>query len=156
MIGVFDRSHYEDVLIARVHRLASADEIERRYAAIVDFEKRLTDAGTHIVKVMLQISRDEQRKRLMARLDRSDKHWKYNPADIDERRRWRDYMDAYQVAFERTSTADAPWFVVPADRKWYARLAVQQLLIRALQDIDPRWPAATFDVDAERKRLLTS
>jgi polyphosphate kinase 2 (PPK2 family) len=92
----------------------------------------------------------------MARLDRRDKHWKYNPDDIDERRLWSDYMDAYQVVFEQTSTADAPWFVVPADRKWYARLAVQQLLIRALQDIDPRWPVATFDVDAERKRLLTS
>jgi len=156
MVGVFDRSHYEDVLIGRVRRLAPADEIERRYGAIVDFEKRLTDAGTHIVKVMLHISRDEQLKRLMARLDRPDKHWKYNPGDIDERRRWADYMDAYQVAFERTSTADAPWFVVPANHKWYARLAVQQLLIRALQDIDPHWPAATFDVDAERKRLLTS
>ncbi|GAA4342485.1 polyphosphate kinase 2 family protein [Microbacterium rhizosphaerae] len=156
MIGVFDRSHYEDVLIGRVRRLASADEIERRYGAIVDFEKRLTDAGTRVVKVMLHISRDEQRTRLMARLDRPDKHWKYNPGDIDERRLWPDYMDAYQVAFERTSTADAPWFVVPANRKWYARLAVQQLLIRALQDIDPRWPAATYDVDAERKRLLVS
>jgi PPK2 family polyphosphate:nucleotide phosphotransferase len=156
MIGVFDRSHYEDVLIGRVRRLAPADEIERRYGAIVDFEKRLTDAGTHIVKVMLHISREEQRKRMMARLDRPDKHWKYNPGDIDERRLWPDYMDAYQVAFDRTSTGDAPWYVVPANRKWYARLAVQHLLIRALKDIDPRWPVATFDVDAERKRLLSS
>ncbi|MDL9981584.1 polyphosphate kinase 2 family protein [Microbacterium sp. ASV49] len=155
-IGVFDRSHYEDVLIGRVRELAPAEEIERRYGAIVDFEKRLTDAGTRIVKVMLHISHDEQRNRLMARLDRPDKHWKYNPGDVDERLRWPAYMDAYQVAFDRTSTTDAPWHVVPANHKWYARLAVQQLLIRALDDIDPQWPAATFDVETERARLAAS
>ncbi|KAA9111469.1 polyphosphate kinase 2 family protein [Microbacterium rhizomatis] len=153
MIGVFDRSHYEDVLIGRVRSLAPADEIERRYGAINDFEKRLTDAGTRVVKVMLHISRDEQRDRLMERLDRPDKHWKYNPGDVDERELWAQYMDAYQVAFERTSTDYAPWYVVPANRKWYARLAVQALLLETLEGIDPQWPTATFDVDAEKARL---
>ena len=139
-IGVFDRSQYEDVLIGRVRQLAPPEEIERRYSAINDFEKRVADAGTRIVKVMLHISYEEQGERLMERLERPDKHWKYNPGDIDERVRWPQYMDAYQTVFERTSTAHAPWHVVPANRKWYARLAVQQLLLEALREIDPQWP----------------
>lgn len=155
-IGVFDRSHYEDVLIGRVRQLAPAEEIERRYGAINDFEKRVTDAGTRIVKVMLHISPDEQKERLMERLDRPDKHWKYNPGDVDERTLWLDYMDAYQVVFERTSTPEAPWHVVPANRKWYARLAVQALLLEALEAIDPQWPAADFDVAAEKARLAAT
>jgi PPK2 family polyphosphate:nucleotide phosphotransferase len=156
MIGVFDRSHYEDVLIGRVRRLAPPDEIERRYDAINAFEKKVTDSGTRIVKVMLAISRDEQKERLTERLDRPDKHWKYNPGDVDERLLWDDYMAAYQAAFERTSTSHAPWHVVPANRKWYARLAVQLLLLEALEDIDPQWPLATFDVEAEQARLAAS
>ncbi|MFT4229973.1 MAG: polyphosphate kinase 2 family protein [Microbacterium sp.] len=155
-IGVFDRSHYEDVLVARVRGLAPAAEIERRYGAINDFEKRLTDAGTRIVKVMLHISSDEQRDRLADRLARQDKHWKYNPGDIAERELWADYMDAYQVALDRTSSDWAPWHVVPANRKWYARLAVQDLLLQALEDIGPKWPKATFDVAAERRRLAAT
>ncbi|WP_194410669.1 polyphosphate kinase 2 family protein [Microbacterium cremeum] len=156
IIGVFDRSHYEDVLIGRVRRLAPADEIERRYGAINEFEKRVTDAGTRVVKVMLHISPEEQKERLMERLDRPDKHWKYNPGDVDERELWPQYMAAYQTVFERTSTTYAPWYVVPADRKWYARLAVQHLLLEALEDIDPQWPAATFDVAVEKQRLAAS
>ena len=152
-IGVFDRSHYEDVLIGRVRRLASEEEIERRYGAIADFERRVGASGIRIVKVMLHISPDEQKARLMERLDRPDKHWKYNPGDVDERQLWPQYMDAYQQVFERTSTDHAPWFVVPANRKWYARLAVQNLLLEALEDIDPQWPKADFDVEAEKKRL---
>lgn len=155
-IGVFDRSHYEDVLIGRVRSLAPAEEIERRYDAIVDFEKRVVESGTRIVKVMLDISRDEQKKRLMERLDRPEKHWKFNPGDTDERLLWDDYMAAYDTAFERTSTDAAPWYVIPANRKWYARLAVQELLLAALRDIDPQWPLADYDVDAERKRLAAS
>ena len=155
-IGVFDRSHYEDVLIGRVRSLAPADEIERRYDAIVDFEKRVVESGTRIVKVMLDISRDEQKKRLMERLDRPEKHWKFNPGDTDERLLWDDYMAAYDTVFERTSTDAAPWYVIPANRKWYARLAVQELLLAALRDIDPQWPLADYDVDAERKRLAAS
>ncbi|MEJ1154942.1 polyphosphate kinase 2 family protein [Microbacterium marmarense] len=155
-IGVFDRSHYEDVLIGRVRELAAPDEIERRYGAINDFEKRLTDSGVRVVKVMLNISREEQKSRLAERLERPDKYWKYNPGDVDERQLWDDYMAAYQTVFERTSTEHAPWYVVPANRKWYARLAVQHLLLEALEDIDPRWPAATFDVAAEKARLAAS
>jgi len=153
MIGVFDRSHYEDVLIGRVHGLAAPEEIERRYGAIVDFERRLVDRGIRVVKVMLHISYEEQGERLMERLDRPDKHWKYNPGDVSERTHWADYQEAYQIAIERTSTDDAPWFVVPANRKWYARLAVQELLLETLELIDPQWPAATFDVAAEKERL---
>jgi len=155
-IGVFDRSHYEDVLIGRVKGLADEAEIERRYQAIVDFEKRVAASGTRIIKVMLHISNDEQKARLAERLDRPDKHWKYNPGDVDERMRWDDYMAAYQTVFERTSTDEAPWYVVPANRKWYARLAVQELLIDVLESIDPQWPAADFDVEAEKKRLAAS
>ncbi|MFF8186499.1 polyphosphate kinase 2 family protein [Microbacterium sp. NPDC016588] len=155
-LGVFDRSHYEDVLIGRVRSLAPADEIERRYGAIVAFEAEAAELGIRVVKVMLHISKDEQRERLASRLDRPEKHWKYNPSDVDERALWDEYMDAYQVALERTSTPLAPWHVVPADRKWYARLAVQRLLIDALADIDPQWPAADYDVATEKQRLAES
>lgn len=155
-IGVFDRSHYEDVLIGRVRQLAEPDEIERRYGAINDFERELTDSGTSIVKVMLHLGRDEQKKRLQARLDRPDKHWKYNPGDVDERLLWDDYQDAYQIVLDRTSTDHAPWFVVPADKKWYARLAVQRLLIGALAEFKLGWPVADFDVEGEKARLAAS
>ena len=155
-IGVFDRSHYEDVLIGRVRQLAAPEEIERRYGAIVDFEDRLAERRVHIVKVMLHISGDEQKARLAERLERPDKHWKYNPGDVDERELWPAYMDAYQAVFDRTSTDRAPWFVVPANHKWYARLAVQALLIEVLERIDPQWPAADFDVEAEKARLAAT
>ena len=155
-IGVFDRSHYEDVLIGRVRQLATPEEIERRYGAIVDFEDRLAERRVHLVKVMLHISGDEQKARLTERLERPDKHWKYNPGDVDERELWPAYMDAYQAVFDRTSTDRAPWFVVPANHKWYARLAVQALLIEVLERIDPQWPAADFDVEAEKARLAAT
>lgn len=156
VIGVFDRSHYEDVLIGRVRSLATPDELERRYGAIVDFERRLVDRGVRVVKVMLHIGKDEQKERLAERLERPDKHWKYNPGDVDERLLWDSYQEAYQIAIERTSTVHAPWHVVPANHKWYARLAVQQLLLDALESIDPEWPAADFDVEHEKSRLAES
>ena len=156
IIGVFDRSHYEDVLIGRVREFAPPDEFERRYGAINNFEKKLTDAGTRVIKVMLHISRDEQKHRLMRRLERPDKHWKYNPGDVDERKLWPKYMEAYQTVFERTSTPYAPWFVVPANHKWYARIAVQHLLLEALEEINPKWPAATYVIEAEKARLAAS
>ena len=155
-IGVFDRSHYEDVLIGRVRELADGPEIERRYDAINEFEARVAASGTRIIKVMLHISPEEQKARLMERLERPDKHWKYNPGDVDERMLWPQYMEAYQTVFDRTSTEAAPWYVVPANSKWFARLSVQELLLAALEDIDPRWPAADFDVEAEKKRLAAS
>ncbi|WAB84232.1 polyphosphate kinase 2 family protein [Microcella daejeonensis] len=156
MIGVFDRSHYEDVLIARVRSLAEPAVIQRRYGEIRDFERRVADGGTRLVKVMLHISPEEQKARLAERLDRPDKHWKYNPGDVDERLLWPDYMAAYERAIAETDADHAPWYVVPADRKWFARLAVQQLLIEALRDIDPQWPTADFDVEAEKARLAAS
>ncbi|MCK9792403.1 polyphosphate kinase 2 family protein [Isoptericola sp. 4D.3] len=155
-IGVFDRSHYEDVLIGKVRGLASDDEIERRYDAINAFEQRVVDRGVHLVKVMLHISSEEQKVRLGKRLERPDKHWKYNPGDVDERLLWPRYMEAFQTVFERTSTPQAPWYVVPANAKWYARVAVQALLLDALERIDPQWPAATFDVEHEKARLAAS
>ena len=153
MIGVFDRSHYEDVLIVRVHELVPESVWSPRYEAINAFEHEVVAAGTVVIKVMLHISPQEQLKRLAARLDRPDKYWKYNPGDVDERERWADYMQAYQAALTLCSTEQAPWYVVPADRKWYARLAVHELLVSALRGIDPQWPPADFDVAAEQARL---
>jgi PPK2 family polyphosphate:nucleotide phosphotransferase len=152
-VGVFDRSHYEDVLIVRVRQLAPPEEVERRYGAINEFEQRLTESGTRIVKCMLHISADEQKERLQARLDDPTKHWKYNPQDVDERELWPAYREAYEIALERTNTDHAPWHVIPADRKWYRNVAVARLLHQTLTDLDPQWPKADFDVAAEKKRL---
>ena len=153
MIGVFDRSHYEDVLIVRVHNLVPEQVWAGRYELINEFEAEVAATGTTIVKVMLHISPEEQAARLAERLDRPDKHWKYNPGDLDERARWDEYMQAYQTALTRCSPDAAPWHVVPADKKWFARLAVQRLLLDALEEIDPQWPPADFDVEAEKARL---
>lgn len=155
-IGVFDRSHYEDVLIARVHDLVPKTQGSRRYTEINTFEQDVADAGTTIIKVMLHISRDEQEERLAERLDRPDKHWKFSPGDIDERAHWEEYQEAYQVAIDRCSTDVAPWYVVPADRKWYARLAVMHLLKEHLEAMDLQWPEADFDVEEQRTRLTRS
>jgi PPK2 family polyphosphate:nucleotide phosphotransferase len=152
-IGVFDRSHYEDVLVVRVHELAPADELEGRYDEINTFESELIDAGTSVVKVAMFVSLDEQKARLTERLQRPDKFWKYNPGDLDERKLWPSYQEAYQVMLERTSTQKAPWYVLPCDKKWYARLAVTELLIEALTAMNLSWPAADFDLEAERKRV---
>jgi PPK2 family polyphosphate:nucleotide phosphotransferase len=152
-IAVFDRSHYEDVLIVRVHNLVPPEVWGVRYDEINAFEKQLVDGGTTVVKVALIISRDEQKQRLAKRLERPDKYWKYNPKDVDERRLWPGYMEAYQAMLDKTSTPYAPWYVVPADKKWYTRLAVTELLIDALNGLDLSWPSADFDVEAEKKRL---
>lgn len=156
IIGVFDRSHYEEVLIHRVRGLSPLAEVEQRYAMINEFEAKVAAGGTRIIKVMLHISKEEQEKRLKERLERPDKYWKYNPGDVDDRAFWDEYQHAYQLVFERTSTEIAPWYVVPADRKWYARIAVQHLLIGTLAAIDPQWPKATFDVESEKRRLEES
>jgi PPK2 family polyphosphate:nucleotide phosphotransferase len=156
MIGVFDRSHYEAVLIHRVRGLSTPEEVEARYDIINAFEKEVAATGTAIVKVMLHISAEEQKARLMARLDDPSKHWKYNPGDIDERAFWPAYMEAYEIALRRTTTDVAPWYVVPADHKWYARLAVQQLMLDALRGLKLEWPKADYDVEAEKVRLAAS
>jgi len=155
-IGVFDRSHYEDVLIHRVRGFSTPEVIEERYGLIRDFEEELVASGTTIVKVMLHISPEEQKQRLTDRLNDPAKQWKYNPGDVDERLLWTAYMEAYEIAIDRTSTDAAPWHVVPANHKWYARLAVQRLLLDALRSLDLQWPAADYDVEAEKARLAAT
>jgi PPK2 family polyphosphate:nucleotide phosphotransferase len=155
-VGVFDRSHYEDVLVARVNKLARPEVIERRYDAINKFEQDLVDSGCTVMKVMLHISSDEQKARLMERLDRPDKHWKYNPGDVDERAKWGDYQRAYEIALERCNTDAAAWSVVPADRKWYRNLAVTHLLVEHLKGMKLSWPPADFDIKLEKKRLAAT
>ena len=155
-IGVFDRSQYEDVLIVRVHDIVPREVWMKRYAQINAWERKVAASGTRIVKVMLHISKDEQKARLSERLARPDKYWKYNPGDVDERGHWLSYMEAYQAIMDKTSTVGAPWHVVPANRKWYARLAVANLVLDALKGMDPQWPPADFDVAAEQKRLAES
>jgi PPK2 family polyphosphate:nucleotide phosphotransferase len=152
-IGIFDRSHYEDVLVVKVHELAPPAEIERRYDAINAFEQRLVEDGTTLVKCMLHISADEQRERLLARLDDPTKQWKFKPGDVDERARWDDYQAAYATALERCNTTAAPWYVVPSDRKWYRNWAIAQLLLEALRSLDLDWPAPDYDVAEQRARL---
>jgi PPK2 family polyphosphate:nucleotide phosphotransferase len=153
VLGVFDRSHYEDVLVARVRHFGTPEVIERRYGIINEFEASLVAGGTAVIKVMLHISPAEQKSRLAARLDDPTKYWKFNPGDLDDRSAFGAFMEAYQIAITRTSTDAAPWYVVPADHKWYARLAVQQLLIEALRGFDQDWPAADFDVTEQKARL---
>jgi PPK2 family polyphosphate:nucleotide phosphotransferase len=152
-IGIFDRSHYEDVLVVKVHELAPAAEVERRYDAINDFEQRLVDGGTTLVKCMLHISADEQRERLLARLDDPTKQWKFKPGDVDERARWDDYRAAYETALERCNTEAAPWYVVPSDRKWYRNWAIAQLLLETLRSLDLDWPTPDYDVAEQCARL---
>ncbi|HEX4978033.1 MAG TPA: PPK2 family polyphosphate kinase, partial [Nocardioides sp.] len=154
LIGVFDRSHYEDVLIARVRSLVDTDRLDKRYDAINAFEQRLVDEGTLVVKCMLHISPEKQEERLLERLDQPEKHWKFNPGDVDERVLWPAYQDAYEIALERCNTETAPWHLVPADRKWYRNWAVATLLHEALQTMDLAWPTADFDVAEQRARLL--
>ncbi|WP_037176417.1 polyphosphate kinase 2 family protein [Rhodococcus sp. UNC363MFTsu5.1] len=155
-LGVFDRSHYEDVLVVRVHNLVPPDVWEPRYEEINTFERELVESGTTIVKVAMFVSLDEQKARLAERLERPDKYWKFNPGDITERGYWPEYQKAYQAMLDRTSTDHAPWHVVPCDRKWYSRLAVTELLIDALEKLDLDWPPADFDIEVEKARLAES
>ena len=149
----FDRSHYEDVLAARVRGLADAAEIERRYGAIDDFERAYVESGGVIVKCLLHIDRDVQADRLRSRLDDPTKHWKFDPSDLDDRELWPQYLDAYETVLERCSTDVAPWFVVPSGRKWYRNWAVAALLLEHMRTLDLHWPEASFDVEAARERL---
>ncbi len=139
-IGIFNRSHYEDVLITRVHGWITDKEAEHRLRQIRDFEKTLTNNGTRILKFFLHISKEEQKKRLLARLDNPDKRWKFGLQDLKERRHWKAYQKAYEEALSATSTEEAPWFVVPANHKWYRNLVVADRLVHALEDMDPRPP----------------
>ncbi len=142
---VFNRSHYEDVLIVRVKGWAPPDEIERRYEHIAAFERLLAENRTRVVKLMLHVSKAYQLERLRRRLERPDKHWKFNPADLKERERWDDYMRAFETALEKTSTDAAPWYVVPSEKRWFRDLVVARLLREALEAMAPQYPAPTFD-----------
>jgi PPK2 family polyphosphate:nucleotide phosphotransferase len=152
-VGVFDRSHYEDVLVARVRSLVPETTWRGRYDEINRWEAELVDDGLVLVKAMLHISYEEQAERLAARLADPAKHWKYNPADLDERALWSDYQAAYAEALSRCDTQAAPWYVVPADRKWYRDWAVARLLLAAFRELDLAYPPADFDVAAEQARL---
>ncbi len=153
LIGVFDRSHYEDVLVVRVDDLAPRDVWEQRYDEINKFEKDLVDSGTVVLKFALLVSRDEQGARLMERLDRPDKRWKFSRNDIRTRGKWDAYQEAYQAVFERTSTQWAPWYVIPADRKWYSRLAITEILAQTMIDMDLGWPQPDWDPFDMREQL---
>jgi PPK2 family polyphosphate:nucleotide phosphotransferase len=154
MIGVFDRSHYEDVLIVRIHNLVPRATWARRYATINRFESSLAGGGTQLVKVFLHISPGEQRRRLLARLDDPTKRWKFNPRDVDERGLWRQYQEAYEAALEKCNTENAPWYVVPADKKWYRNWAISRLLIEHLEEMKLTWPEPRYDVAEQRARLV--
>jgi PPK2 family polyphosphate:nucleotide phosphotransferase len=150
-IGIFNRSHYEDVLITRVHGWITDKEAERRLREIRDFEKILTKNGTRILKFFLHISREEQKKRFLARIDNPDKRWKFSPQDLKERRYWKAYRKAFEEAISATSTDEAPWFVVPANHKWYRDLVVADRLAHALEDMDPR-PSQVKGIDWKKLR----
>ena len=145
-IGIFNRSHYEDVLVVRVHDIVPKSIWSRRYDQINAFERLLADAGTTIVKFFLYIDRDEQRKRFQSRLDDPTKHWKFRLGDLEERKRWDDYIAAYEDVLSRCSTAEAPWYIIPANRNWFRNLAVADILADTLDELDPRYPEPTEDL----------
>ncbi|MFF0720286.1 PPK2 family polyphosphate kinase [Micromonospora sp. NPDC003816] len=153
-LGVFNRSHYEDILVPRVQERAPENVWRPRYVEIDDFERELTDDGVAIVKVFLHISHTEQARRLLARLDDPTKHWKYHPSDIDARARWDDYQSAYAELLGRAGSDAAPWYAVPADRKWYRDWAVAHLLRETFDTLPLGYPPADFDIAGERERLL--
>ncbi len=147
VIGIFNRSHYEDVLVVRVKKLAPEVSWKQRFAHIVGFERMLADEGTHIVKLFLNVSNEEQRERLQDRIDSPDERWKFRRGDLDDRALWGDYMKAYTDALAKTSTVAAPWYVVPADRKWVRNLVVALILRDVLERIDPQFPDPEDDID---------
>lgn len=153
-IVAFDRSHYEDVLIQRVHKWVDEDEVDRRFAAIRDYEQELAGRNVKILKIFLHISPQFQKENLLERTEREDKYWKYDPSDIEERGYWDEYMAAYEDAIRRTDEIWAPWYVLPTDNKKYARMALKFLIVDALRHLELSWPAPDFDPEQERQRIL--
>jgi len=161
MIGIFNRSHYEEVLVVRVHpeflggqRLppevaGDKDFWARRYRDIRDWEQHLISNGTHILKFFLNVSKEEQKARFLSRIDEPEKNWKFSTGDVTERARWDDYMTAYTDAIRETSTAAAPWYIIPADRKWFTRLAVSEVIVKKLDSLDLAYPVLTDEHKAE-------
>jgi PPK2 family polyphosphate:nucleotide phosphotransferase len=163
-IGIFNRSHYEEVLVVRVHpRLLDHQKLpastvtrriwKERFEDINAFERHLARSGTLILKFFLHMSKKEQRRRLLARLDEPSKNWKFQPSDLDERDRWDDYMRAYEDVLSHTSTKHAPWFIIPADHKWFARLAIAEVVVQALERLDLRFPKIS---EAQRSALASA
>jgi len=146
--AVFNRSHYEDIVAVRARNIYPQERWSKRYEHVVNFEKMLADEGTKIVKIFLHISKDEQKQRLQARLDEPTKNWKFNPGDLDDRKLWEDYMHIYSDVIAKTSTQQNPWFVVPADRKWYRNLIVSRIIIDALNSLDMQYPSIDFDPES--------
>lgn len=169
-ISIFNRSYYEDVLVAKVHklyenqvrpdRLSDVDVIKKRYKEIKDFEKYLYNNGTRVVKIFLNVSKDEQAKRFISRIDTPKKNWKISAGDIKEREFWDEYQEAFETMVNKTSTENSPWYVVPADHKWYARLVVSRIVLQTLKDMDPHFPHTSEEDMAEmeeyRKKLVDS
>jgi PPK2 family polyphosphate:nucleotide phosphotransferase len=153
-LGVFGRSHYEDVIVPRIHGGLTDREIDKRYADIAKFEADLAGGSTTIVKCFLHISFEEQRERLLARLDDPTKRWKFNPADIDERELWKQYQEAFREVLRRSNYDVAPWYVIPADRKWYRNWAVGRILLETLTELDPQYPQPDLDIPALKARLM--
>jgi PPK2 family polyphosphate:nucleotide phosphotransferase len=146
MIGIFNRSHYEDVLVVRVHGELSKDELDNRFQQINRFEKLLHENGTTIVKFFLHISKDEQKARLKERLDDASKHWKVNPTDLKEREHWDEYCEAYEDVFRNCSTKHAPWYIIPANKKWYRNVTISAILVDTLQSLKMKYPKPEFDL----------
>ena len=153
-IVAFDRSHYEDVLIQRVHKWVDEDEVDRRFATIRDYEQELAGRNVKILKIFLHISPQFQKENLLERTEREDKYWKYDPSDIEERGYWDEYMAAYEDAIRRTDEIWAPWYVLPTDNKKYARMALKFLIVDALRHLELSWPTPDFDPEQERQRIL--
>ncbi|MBE7470780.1 MAG: polyphosphate kinase 2 family protein [Anaerolineae bacterium] len=147
MIGIFNRSHYEDVLIVRVKNLVPKKVWQTRYQHINNFEQLLVDSGITLLKFYLHISKEEQKERLQARLDEPDKRWKFNPGDLAERARWDDYMHAFEDVFEKCSTKAAPWYIVPADKKWYRNAVISETIVKTMESLEMKYPEPVAGLD---------
>ena len=155
MIGVFDRSHYEDIVAVRVRGLAPRSVWSRRYDTINRFERDVVDSGTTVVKVFLHVSREHWRDHQLGRLENPAKHWKFNPGDVDDAGLWDDFLTAYSDVFARCNSDHAPWYVVPADHRWYRDYAVTKIVLAHLEGMDLSWPEGDFDVTEQRERVLS-
>lgn len=153
-IVIFNRSHYEDVLVVRVHELVPEAVWSRRYQHINEFERMLTDEGTTILKFFLQIDLKEQARRFLTRVEDPTKQWKFNPGDLDERARWDDYQEAYEKVLNQTSTPWAPWYVIPGNKKWYRNWLISKIVIKTLKDLKMEYPTPAQDLEAYHKKLL--
>jgi len=154
MMAVFNRSHYEDVLVTRVYGLVKDKEAQRRFDHIRNFERLLLERGTLVLKFFLHISKEEQAERLQARIDDPERRWKFSPADLEERKLWTEYHSAFEDALSETSSAQAPWFVIPANHKWYRNLVIVDALVAALEDLGPQLPPEPAGVDFSSLRVI--